>query len=123
MAQFKKGSSGNLKGRPRMPKELLDFKKTSYQDFLTQLQKYGSMPKIHLIEDLKRPDTTMFELIFGNIVLSASRGDRDARRELLDRLWGKPKDIVDEKTESTAPQVIITLPDNGRSVLNTKDNK
>lgn len=115
--KFKKGVSGNPGGRPKKNPVIEDFKKTSYEDFITQLQKYGSMSKDEMQYDITRKDATMFEIVFGRILIDAAKGERDARNCLLDRLWGKVKDRVEHSAGGgdNAPSIVITLPDNGRS--------
>jgi len=93
--RWKKGKSGNPSGRPKEDPKIKAFKQTSYQEFVKALQKYGTMTAAELKEDLKRPDATMFELLFGGIVSAAAKGDSNARQLLIDRLWGKVKDGVD----------------------------
>lgn len=114
---FTAGVSGNPSGKPPLPPEIREFRKTSYVEFLSHLQKYGGMSTKELNADLARDEVTQFEKICGKIVGLAGEGDKDARRDLLDRLWGKVKEQKEELTDATRPpQVIITLPDNGRGV-------
>lgn len=92
---FPKGKSGNPGGRKALPAELRQFRETSLKDFLSNMQRYGGMTKTELKAELERPEATMFELISGNIVASAARGDKDARQLLIERLWGKVKEVMD----------------------------
>lgn len=93
--RFKKGQSGNPTGRKKEDPKIRAFKQTSYQEFIKALQKYGAMTAAEIKEDLKRPDATMFEILFGGIVAAAAKGEPQARQLLIDRLWGKVKDGVD----------------------------
>ncbi len=86
--RFKKGVSGNPGGRPASP-IMKEFREITYKQFVESLQKYGDMTREELQADLKRPDATMFELMFGHIVAQAAKGDHYARNLLIDRLWGK----------------------------------
>lgn len=90
--RFKPGQSGNPRGAAAHDPLVKSFKKTSYQEFIIALQKYGTMTAQELRDDLARPEVTMFEKIFGKIVEQASEGDYVARQLLIDRLWGKLKD-------------------------------
>lgn len=92
---FKKGQSGNPGGRTALPPEIRSFREMSYKDFLSNLQKFGTMTREQLVSEMQRPDATNFELLFGKIVQSAVEGERDARALLLDRLWGKAKEAPD----------------------------
>ncbi len=114
---FVKGQSGNISGRPKQKAHIAEFRQTSYEDFINQLQKYGSLTKEEMQEDLNRKDATMFELIFGRILVDAAKGERDARQVLFERLWGKVKDKLEHSSSGISmPQIIVQLPDNGRSV-------
>lgn len=122
---FEKGKSGNPSGRPALPEKAREFKKISYVDFLENLQKYGAMSDLEFAADLKRKECTQWERIVAKIILGAVQGDPTARKDLLERLWGKVKEsqVIDEATIA-GPQVIITLPDNGRSApINTESKK
>lgn len=89
---YKAGQSGNPGGRPKLDPAIKKFKETSYEDFVRALQKYGSMTKVEINADLKRPEASMFDLMFGNLVLQAAKGNAQSRQLLIDRLWGKLKD-------------------------------
>lgn len=93
--RFQKGKSGNPSGRPKLDPKVKAFKETTYKQFVEALQKYGAMTREQIAEDLKRPDATMFELMFGHIVASAAKGDQQARMLLIERLWGKVKEGLD----------------------------
>ncbi len=92
---FKKGKSGNEGGRPKKDPLVQALKDTTYKDFIQGLQKYGTLSRTEMAVELQRPDATMFEIMFGQIVASAAKGDRDARQVLLERLWGKVKEVHD----------------------------
>lgn len=69
----------------------------------------------------------MFESIFSNMLLAAKGHDADAlkaKQMLFDRLWGKvPDQLKLDQNNTTAPQIIISLPDNGRDKENVIDVK
>lgn len=135
--QFKKGQSGNPDGRPKMSAPLKEFRKVSYEDFLTNLQKYGAFTKSQMADELLRDDLTMFESMFASIVEKAAAGDKDARAVILDRLWGKVFYKADNgshlpgphptgsnlPTADTTnggpqrPQVVFYMPVNGREAV------
>ncbi len=113
---FKPGEVHNPGGKPKQDPAIKAFKETSYKDFIANLQKYGGMTEKEIAIELKRPDVTMFEKMFGNIVAGAANGDKDARAVLLDRLWGKVKDSieitnkeVDERLEQLNKDKIVAL--------------
>lgn len=83
--QFKKGQSGNPKGRPKLP----DLKE--------------AIAKI-LAEE--KDGHTALESILAALRAKASKGDVRAAQELLDRGFGKAKQIIDTNVTQTKPIVI-----------------
>lgn len=100
---FKKGVSGNPGGRKKESPIVSQFRKTSYEDFINYLNKYGAMNQAEMKAEIERVDCTMFEKIFGRIIYQAAQGEKDGRQVLLERLWGKVKDQV-EFTQNSANQ-------------------
>lgn len=96
--QFKKGLSGNPSGRPKRDPFISAVKETTYKEFITALHKYGNLTRKEIAQELARPNATMFEVMFGQIVASAARGDKEARQVLLERLWGKVKEHLEIET-------------------------
>lgn len=92
---FKPGQSGNPAGGPKLSPEVRMFRQTSYQDFILALQKYGNWPIMKLEAELLRPDLGAFDHMFVVIVLKAAKGDAVTRELLINRLWGKVKDMPD----------------------------
>lgn len=107
---FQKGNVANPGGRPKVDPIIAKFKQTTYADFIDTLQRYGSytIPEMRAIQD--DPSTTMFQRIFGTVIVKAAEGDKDARRELFERLWGKVKEEVQHHGINDAPMVTISLP-------------
>lgn len=96
--QFKKGISGNPSGRPKNDPLIQKVKETTYKEFITQLHKFGNLTREEVAQEIMNPEATMFQVMFGQIVASAAKGDRDARQVLLERLWGKVKDELKIET-------------------------
>lgn len=93
--QFTKGKSGNLSGRPKLPEDVREFKKYSYDSFVRKLQEFTLLTKEELTKRVKDPGITMFDLMFAKVVIQAAEGDKDARNLIIDRLWGKVKEQID----------------------------
>jgi len=86
------GKSAKPKSRAKLDPEILAIRNSSYEEFMGICHKYGLSTRRDLDKELKRTDITMFELICRSMVKRAAEGDKDARKELLDRLWGKVRD-------------------------------
>ncbi len=91
--RWEPGESGNPKGRPKLSPEARAFRETTHQIFLDTLQLYGNMTLEQLKAEMKKPERTMFELIFGKVIQQSALGDDKARTLLIERLWGKPKEL------------------------------
>lgn len=98
--RWSKGQSGNLSGKPKQDPVIAQFKATTYADFIEHLQLYGTYNRKEMDDVLKDPKTKMFDLIFANIVSQAAKGCKHARQVLLDRLWGKVKEVHEITTKS-----------------------
>lgn len=81
---FKKGQSGNPKGRPK--------EGTSWA---AVLEKIGG-------EKLKGSDLTKKEAVARKLWAEAAKGQPWAINALMDRLDGKPKQVVDQTTRQVA---------------------
>lgn len=95
LARWKPGQSGNPKGRPRT-KTLPEL----IRQRLCRLAK-DSPIALELVRrmQLSEDDTTMADLIVESLVLMAAGGNLPAIVEILNRLYGKPKDSVPVETD------------------------
>lgn len=85
---------------PKITKaELRQLRRTTMREFLDSLQRFGQMTRKDILKEMDRDDATMFELIFAGTVAAAAKGDKDCRQIVLDRLWGKVKDVVEVQAE------------------------
>ena len=87
---FKKGQSGNPKGRPKKP----------------DIDQY----LIDALND-ERNGITAIEAIIKTLIAKAVKGDVRAAQELLDRLYGKSNQRVTHAGDESSP-VIIQIPEN-----------
>lgn len=102
---------------PKITKaELRQLRRTTMREFLDALQRYGQMTRKELLAELDREDASMFDLIFAGTMAAAAKGDKDCRQIVLDRLWGKVKDVVevhaeihDEQLERVPREKIVAL--------------
>ena len=86
--KFKKGQTGNPKGRPRKLPEL----SVLLADVLGEQTKEG----LTAAEDILRA-----------MYARARKGDTRAAELLLDRAYGKPKQSIDNNITTTEPLVIV----------------
>lgn len=93
--RFQKGVSGNPGGKRKVSLEIQTVQETTYKDFITKLQKYGSLSKGELSATLEDESIPSFDLVFIRIIYDAMEGKSDARQVLIDRLWGKVGQIAD----------------------------
>ncbi len=91
--RFKPGQSGNPGGGKTLPPELKNFRRMKYEEFLDRLQKLGGLTRIEFKKQAEDPNQTMFQGMFAKMLLQAHDGDRHARTEILERLWGKVKEV------------------------------
>ncbi len=107
--RFKPGQSGNPGGRFQLPPELKQFRKMKYEEFLDSLQKLGGLPRSEFKLQAEDPSNTMFQGMFSKMLLQAHDGDRHARTEILERLWGKVKEVHEIQDSSKLEDKIKTL--------------
>jgi len=51
------------------------------------------MTRSQIMDTLQRQDVSNFDLIFANLIVSATAGERWSREMVIDRLWGKVRDV------------------------------
>jgi hypothetical protein len=93
--QFKKGSSGNPNGRPRVPEDIREARKLDKIAFDRTLNKFIHMPKSEFNNVMKQ-DISKMEQMVGRMIDSAcAYGDHHRLNFILDRLIGKVADVVE----------------------------
>lgn len=107
--RFKPGNNANPTGGRKMPAHLRTFRKMSYLEFLENLHKLGSMMRVEFFDYQEDPGLTMMEGIFSMMIKQAHEGDRFARTEILERLWGKVKEVHEIQEISTIKEGIKGL--------------
>lgn len=114
---FQKGQSGNPEGGRKHDPELKKLKNLTQAELIevgTFIVK-GKMSELRAL--MKNPDTSALQaMVAGLAIKTMSKGDPAAFNALMDRLLGKVKEHIQHSGEiGGAPNVIIKIPDNGRS--------
>lgn len=113
---FKKGQSGNPGGKPKLPKELKEIVQFTNAEMQRVISKYFRMDKEEI--NIAGDSTTlpMIEVVIARTIQSSAKyGDYHKVLPLVDRLCGKVKEMIEVDSNAPMPQVIITLPDNGKA--------
>lgn len=114
--RFMKGKSGNPKGRPVGIKTAL---KKLTKESLEDVANLVIERKIKELRALVKSKTEpVLKVWIASIAMKAiDKGDMDSLDKLLNRLIGKVRDETHHTGDlPNAPQVIITLPSNGREI-------
>jgi hypothetical protein len=112
LPKFKKGQSGNPKGRPpdMLGKKMRQLTAEEFAEIANLIIK-GSIEELRAIAK-DDSQSALRVMIAAVAVKTIQKGDMNALDTLLNRLVGKVKEHV-EHTNSDV-QVILTMPDNGR---------
>lgn len=116
---FQKGQSGNPAGRPKKALEVEKQRLISYAEFILLIQKFSEMPRDEIKAYLERKEATMFELIYGKMVIDAAKGDKSARDMLTERLFGKVKEQIENinhNIDHGPPTYVVEMTENGKFV-------
>lgn len=92
-AKFKPGQSGNKSGKSKLQLEVESKVRLGNNEIKLFLIKCLDMTKDELAKYLSRKETTMFEIVLGKLIIKAASGELQALSYLLDRTYGKPKDM------------------------------
>lgn len=109
---FKKGQSGNPNGRPRKFVCLLKDMGYNKQDIDTTIQNMMGMTINELAEVYKNENSTVLEKTVANAIKKGiEKGSLYSLETLLSRVYGSPKQEVDQTIKATLN--IPNLPDIG----------
>jgi hypothetical protein len=116
---YKKGQSGNPAGRPPLDPAVRKLKKITNGSVERVGYRVFRMSKAELQAWISAPERTALDLMIGSIAVETIKtGDHRKAMFLLDRICGKvpnPVEVTGADGEPlTGPQVLISLPDNGR---------
>ena len=112
---IKEGQVLNPLGRPKVPEDIKDARKMNKLEFERLLNKYLSMTAKEINEVLLHPETPSLDIIVCQVIIkAAARGDYLRLNFLLDRLIGKPKEIIQHEAINLDDVPVIILPSNNR---------
>lgn len=114
---FKKGVSGNPLGGKLHDPALKAIKNLTKQEMVDigNLVVKSDMDGLRRVKD--NPKATVLQVMIASVAIKIiSKGDMSALDVLLNRLIGKVKDEVihSGNVETNAPQIVVTLPSNGK---------
>lgn len=114
---FKKGQSGNPAGAAAHNPEIKKLKALTESELVEvgTLVVKGDVDNLRAI--VKDPKSTAISAMMASVAIRAiAKGDSKALETLLCRLIGKVPDKVHVSGANGGPQVIVTMPSNGREV-------
>ena len=112
--QFKPGESGNPNGRPRKYVSLLKEQGYKLSEINDTIQVMMSMDMEELSDVYKNPKATVLEKTIANAMnKSLQKGSLYSLDTLLTRVYGKPKEQMDIKTDNKIEVIFI----DGKTIL------
>lgn len=114
--QFKKGVSGNPAGRPK--DKLGEAMRMLTAESFAEMANIIIKGQISDLQDVMKntKHSVIQKVIASTVIKMMQKGDIHALDTLLNRLVGKVKERVEVTGADGGPQVIVTLPSNGREV-------
>lgn len=107
--QFKKGQSGNPKGRPRKYVSLLKDNGYKLSEINDTIQAMMSMELEELKEVWENPQATILEKTIANAMKkSLDKGSLYSLETLLSRVYGSPKQMTELSGASVPLQIVIS---------------
>ena len=114
---FKKGEDERrwMQGRPKKLTTLMKEEGYKLSEVNDSIQAIMSMDEKTIKELIKNPDATMLEKTVARaIVKSYEKGSLYSMDTLLSRVYGKPKETVDQTIEAKVINVTLNLDDNNK---------
>ena len=111
---FVKGQSGNINGRPRKYVTLLKEQGYKLSEINDTIQVMMSMNMEELNEVYKNPKATIIEKTIANAMnKSLMKGSLYSLETLMTRVYGKPKEQIDMKSDNKIEIVFVE----GKTIL------
>ena len=111
--RWKKGQSGNPKGRKHIPNDVKEIKSVNNILVTRILNKYSTMTVAELEDMLKDRDTPVLESLVARVLASGLATGCDKKLEvILTRLVGRPV----EKVEIVTPEPYLLQDEHGKTI-------
>jgi hypothetical protein len=91
---FKKGESGNPKGRAKLPYNINAAKGSASIEVLSSIYKFGMMPRSKFNEYLKSDEPTMWERVTAGCFMKATQGSLNHIEALWSRVIGPAPKVL-----------------------------
>lgn len=112
---FPKGVSGNPSGRTKLPAELKKIKPFTTEEVERLIAKYLRMTTAQLNEVVHDKKSPAIAVLFGSIIIHCAKsGDYSKLDFLLNRTIGRVSEAAPAMANTTAPNIKLVMPDNGR---------
>jgi hypothetical protein len=119
LGYFKKGSSGNAKGRPKlMPYEVIELQDMAKVEVITAINATMLMTREELKKTSEDPAASLAQLLVGSIIQKAIKEGCFSRAQfLVNYVLGRPKMFDLESADDDAPSVQKVLKGVPSSIL------
>ena len=120
--RWKPGQSGNVQGGKLIDPDLKELRRLTKEELVevgTLVVKGNVSTLKNIVKD--RESSVLHAMVASVALRVIKQGDMHALDLFLNRLIGKVNDEVEYSGELNVPQVIVTLPSNGRESLTTTD--
>lgn len=119
--RFKPGQTGNPKGRPRLPIDVLNVEKLTQDELKRRISKHMRMQHDALDAVLASPDSIALDLVIAATLCTAIKtGDIAKAEYLFNRCLGKVKENMEVKLP--AP-IVINKTDGSQVVLDVEEQE
>lgn len=134
-SRFKKGQSGNPNGARAHSPILREVRKLSREELAKVFMATIHARKQELTEIIANPDSPMILVNLATaLIKDTAKGQTFTLQMMFDRLFGRPKTSVElcaippdpnrpDAIAVESVQIVLTLPDNGRSVDSTRKDE
>ena len=99
--QFKKGKTGNQKGRPKLPQDVKDIRKYETSEFIRMMNQFLDMSRDEFQHYLTSKTISVREMRIAKMIEQDLKGNVRYCLEMNERMMGKSKQEVNLNTNNT----------------------